>query len=465
MTRNHISAILTSDDGSQLWYYTARDKLSDSHYRKTRTMSKESTIQDQTDLLPKRQLLVVFTGLALALLTTYIDQNSIGVVLPTIGHDLNSSRTIIWAGTSSLIANTAFQPLYGRLSDIIGRKWMLVGCLCILALGDLLCGFAQTGPQFYAFRGISGMANGGIMALVMMIVSDVVTLEQRGKYQGVLGSCVGLGNTIGPFMAAGFTRASTWRATFYFIAPFAVAIAVLLAALLPRSKISPEPMRRTLGKVDWAGIVLSCAGTIFLLVPVSGIRTDFSPSGPAFIAMVTVGSFLLSLFLMNEWRLARMPMLPRKSYTADTGLSQLQQLIHSFVARLFENKALAAMLTQNFLIGTVFYSLLYYLPIYYQTVKRMSVLGSAALILPLVIAQSIASILSGQYISRMGRYGEVIWAGYACWTLGAGLHLLFGKHTSNVAIVFILIIEGCGVGFVFQPSKCASPQVISQTCS
>jgi MFS family permease len=149
-------------------------------------MAKEHVIHDQTDILPKKRLLIVFSGLAIALLTTYIDQNSIGVALPTIGRDLNSASTIVWAGTSSLIANTAFQPLYGRISDIFGRKIILISCLCILALGDLLCGFAQTGPQLYAFRGISGLSNGGIMALTMMIVSDVVTLEDRGKYEDVL---------------------------------------------------------------------------------------------------------------------------------------------------------------------------------------------------------------------------------------------------------------------------------------
>jgi len=123
----------------------------------------------------------VFAALASALLITYIDQQSIGVVLVTVGHDLNSSSTIVWAGTSSMIANTAFQVLYGRLSDIIGRKVILLTCLCLLAVGDLLCGFAQTGPQLYAFRGISGLANGGITALSMMIVSDVTALEERGK--------------------------------------------------------------------------------------------------------------------------------------------------------------------------------------------------------------------------------------------------------------------------------------------
>lgn len=141
----------------------------------------EPTIHDQTDILVGSKLLIVFGALASALLITYIDQNSIGVALPTIGRELNSASTIVWAGTSSLIANTAFQALYGRLSDILGRKVILITCLCLLAVGDLLCGFAQTGPQLYAFRGISGLANGGIMALVMMVVSDVTTLEQRGK--------------------------------------------------------------------------------------------------------------------------------------------------------------------------------------------------------------------------------------------------------------------------------------------
>lgn len=121
--------------------------------------------------------------------------------------------------------------------------------------------------------------------------------------------------------------------------------------------------------------------------------------------------------------------------------------------RLFRNRALAAMLTQNFFIGIVFYSLLYYLPIFYQTARKFSPLASAALIVPLVIFQAIASALSGQYISRKKRYGEVLWLGYICWVLGAGLQCMFGRSTPVPAIVFILIVEGFGVGLVFQPSE------------
>ncbi|KAH9897582.1 major facilitator superfamily domain-containing protein [Xylariomycetidae sp. FL2044] len=395
----------------------------------------EHQIHDQTNILPKGRLIVEFSVLASALLIPYIDQNSIGVALTTIGRELNSSSTIVWAGTSSLIANTAFQVLYGRLSDILGPKVILITCLCLLALGDLLCGFARTGAQLYAFRGISGLANGGIMALVMMVVSDVTTLEQRGEYQRILGSCVGLGNTIGPFVAAALTENVTWRATFWLITPLALCVGVLLYFLLPPQTIPPEPLSAKLRKIDYAGGLLSSVGTILLVIPISGIGTQFESSDPMVIAMLTSGSAFLAMARENnkgrglrtglnnskssilaEWKFAGLPMFP---------------------LCLFNTPALAAMLTQNFLIGI--------------SARQMDLIASAALILPIVIPQAIASALSGQYISRMGKYGEVIWTGYICWVLGAALHCIFGRSTSAVAIAFILIVEGTGVGLVFQP--------------
>ena len=132
------------------------------------------SIHDQTNYLPRRQVIIVFAALASGLFVTFIDQNSIGIALPTIGKELNAASTIEWAGTSSLIANTAFQVLYGRFSDIFGRKGMIITMLVILAIGDLLCAFAQTGPQLYAFRGIAGLAQGGIMALSMMIIFELL---------------------------------------------------------------------------------------------------------------------------------------------------------------------------------------------------------------------------------------------------------------------------------------------------
>jgi hypothetical protein len=123
------------------------------------------------------------------------------------------------------------------------------------------------------------------------------------------------------------------------------------------------------------------------------------------------------------------------------------------IVYLFTNLAVCAILLQNFLFGIVYYASLYYLPIYFQNARQYSPIISSALTIPLVVGQSITSVISGQYISRRKRYGDVLWIGYTLWTLGAGLRCLFGRHTSPIAIVFIELVEGFGCGCAFQPSK------------
>ncbi|KUJ23010.1 MFS multidrug transporter-like protein [Mollisia scopiformis] len=397
-------------------------------------MSGNELVRIDTNILPKAKLIVVFCGLAFALLICFIDQNSIGIALPTIGADLNAATTIPWAGTSSLIANTVFQVLYGRLSDIVGRKVVFLSAVGLLALGDLLCSFAKTGPQLYAFRGIAGVGTGGITALAMMIVSDVVTLENRGKYQGILGSCVGMGNAIGPFLAAAFIQTATWRALFWFICPMAVLSGIMVLFTLPPSKVHGD-LKTKVRAIDYYGILFSSSAILLLLIPVSGGGTYFDWNSPMVISMLILGGICMVLFVVVEWKFAVMPMMPLP---------------------LFKNPAISAIMIQNLLFGVVYYSHLYYLPIYYQNVRGFTPLLSAALIIPFVAGQSTFSILSGQYVSRNKRYGEVIWTGYALWTLGAGLVLLFNRTTPRWKMVVILIVEGAGVGNVFQPTLVAA---------
>lgn len=388
----------------------------------------------ETNFLPRKKLFIVFPTLAFALFISFIDQNSIGVALPTIGEDLDAATTIAWAGTSSLIANTLFQVLYGRLSDIFGRKVVFLMAVGLLALGDLLCSFAKTGPQLYVYRGIAGIGNGGITALSIMIVSDIVTLEERGKYQGIIGSMIGAGNTVGPFLAAAFVTKSTWRALFWMITPLAVLAGVIVTLVLPQSKVNGT-MKEKLRAIDYAGVGTSAAAVLLLLIPISGGGTYFEWNSPMVISMLVLGSVCAIAFVLIEWKFAFMPMMP----------------LH-----LFKIPAVLAVFIQNFLLGIVYYSHLYFLPIYYQNVRLFSPLKAAALTIPLVVAQSCFSVTSGQYISRTKRYGEVIWAGFTLWTLGAGLVLLFNRTTSTAVMAVALIIEGAGVGFIFQPTIIAA---------
>lgn len=136
-----------------------------------KTEEAEAALHDQTQILPKKQLILVFLTMALALLVCFIDQNGIGVLLPDIARDLNAADSISWPGTSALIANTVFQVLYGRLSDLFGRKMVLISALVLLSLSDLACGLSVNATMLYIFRGLAGVANGGITSLSMVCSS------------------------------------------------------------------------------------------------------------------------------------------------------------------------------------------------------------------------------------------------------------------------------------------------------
>lgn len=278
-------------------------------------------LHDQTNLLPRGKLLTVLAALSGIMLISFIDQNGIGVTLPTIAVELDAHDTISWAGTSSLIANTVFQMLYGRMSDIFGRKVVLLAATGLLSLAALLCGFAHDSAAFYVYRGLAGIGGGGISNLAMIIVSDIVTLEERGKYQGVIGSMIGLGNVAGPFLAAAFiTGTGSWRGFFFMVSPLAALVGAVSYFLLP-SKPPVTGVKENLKKIDTGGVFLSSVAVIFLLIPISGGGAYFPWDSPMVISMLVIGAVALVLFVLVEWKVAKLPMMPGKSAIS---------MVHSF---------------------------------------------------------------------------------------------------------------------------------------
>ncbi|OKL60999.1 hypothetical protein UA08_03671 [Talaromyces atroroseus] len=366
----------------------------------------EKSLQDQRNILPIGQLVIVFSGLAISLLICFIDQNGLSVALPSISKDLNAEDTISWAGTSSLIANAVCTVLYGRLSDIFGRKSVYISVLILLSVADLLCGLAVDPPMLYVFRAMAGIATGGITNMTMIIVSDVVTLQDRGKYQGILGSCVGLGNVIGPFIAAAFVERDSWRDIFYLLCPCAAVSAVVAWFLLP-SKMRPESMKSQVKKIDFMGTITSTIAIVFILIPISGGGLYF------------------------RW---------------DSAL---------VIFSIFKRPVATTLLLQSFLLGAAYQSLLYYLPLYVQNARGWSPIQSAICSLPMVCFQSTLSILSGQYMSRLNRYHEVIFTGFALWCLGIGLTLLWDGSTPKSQLYGTLVLVGAGIGCTFQPTLVA----------
>lgn len=195
-----------------------------------------------------------------------------------------------------------------------GRKVVFLSALMLLAICDLLCGFSQNATMLYIFRALAGVANGGITSLSMMIVSDIVTLKERGKYQGILGACVGLGNMVGPFIAAAFAQHSTWRGLFWLVSPLAALCCLICFFILPPSKDSSKLDFKTVAKkIDHWGILFGSAAIVLILIPVSGGGSYFAWDSSMVISMLAVGGSCAVAFLFVEYKIAVLPMMPRKS--------------------------------------------------------------------------------------------------------------------------------------------------------
>lgn len=228
---------------------------------------RQPRLTDYTQRLPFAKLMAVYICLATCFFVSFLDVNSVSTALPAIGRSLGASNSITWVGTTYLLAQCAFQVLYGRLADIFGRKVVLLGCVLSLIAGDILCGFAQNGPWLYTCRAIGGVGGGGISSLVQITVSDLVSLKERGKYQGILSGAIGLDAGVGPFAAGALIQGDQerWRWAFWLPAMLAALCVPPLFVLLPQKPVVGR-WRTKVRNVDWIGLVTIVTGILFVLV-------------------------------------------------------------------------------------------------------------------------------------------------------------------------------------------------------
>ncbi|TVY32138.1 Efflux pump [Lachnellula occidentalis] len=388
----------------------------------------------QSNLLPHKKLLIVFPVIAIVQFTSYLDQSTISTAVPTIGAELQLGGNVSWVPTSFLIASTCTQLVNGRLSDIFGRKELLLCALGLLALGNLFAGFAQNGATLYAFRALSGLGGGAINALVMIIISDITTLQQRGKYNGYIGAAVAFGNAIGPWMGGAFTSRFGWRWAIWYNVPWIAIVIALAFLVLPKSQTTGN-VGSKLHLVDWLGVAVSVAMVLMLLIPLSQGGAALPWDSPLVIGMLVTGVLLMGVFLLIEWKFAKLPVVPLHLFT----ISRSANII----------------LLQSALFGFVFWGNLYYIPFYMQNVLGYTPVISGALIIPLVSCQGIGSIIAGRLISSSGRYNPVIRTAQLLWLIGACLQITYTRHTPGWQIITFGLLQGLGVGGAFQPSLVA----------
>jgi len=363
-----------------------------------------------------------FAGLLLAMLLASLDQTIVATALPTIVGELGGLEKLSWVVTSYLLAQTVVTPLYGKLGDLYGRKGVLQTAVVIFLVGSALCGLSHSMLQLIAFRVIQGLGGGGLMVTAMAVVGDIVPPRDRGRYQGIFVAVFGLASIAGPLLGGYFTTHWTWRWIFYINLPLGILALVVIAATLP------SRADRQQHAIDYAGAVLLAIAlsAIILVTDLGG--TTYPWTSPVVLGTAAVGLVALVLFLVVEQRAAE-PILP----------------LH-----LFRNAAFSVTSVVALIVGFAMFGSITYLPLFFQVVKGASPTESGLEMLPMMGGMLTSSIVSGQLISRTGRYKIFPVIGTGVMTLSLFLLSRLPVGASMARILATLLLLGLGMGLVMQ---------------
>ncbi|MGE5287034.1 MAG: MFS transporter [Micromonosporaceae bacterium] len=372
--------------------------------------------------MSRRRILVIIGALLLGMLLAALDQTIVATALPTIAGDLHGLAHLSWVVTAYLLASTVSTPLWGKLGDLYGRKIFFQAAIVIFLAGSVLSGLAGSMAQLIAFRAVQGIGGGGLMSGAQTIVADVVPPRDRGRYQGIFGGVFGVTSVIGPLIGGVFVDSLSWRWVFYINVPIgAVALAVVAAVL-------PARGRRESHRIDYAGTALlaGAATGLVLLTSLGGVTYPWE-SVP--IAVMAVASVVLTVAFVAVERRAAEPVLP---------------------LRLFRNRVFSASSAIGLVVGFAMFGALAFLPQYMQIVKDVSPTLSGLRLLPMMAGLLLTSIVTGQLISRLGRYKVFPIVGTAMMTLGLYLLSLLDVSTGAALSSVYMFVLGMGIGASMQ---------------
>ncbi|KAG0299650.1 hypothetical protein BGZ98_009870 [Dissophora globulifera] len=378
--------------------------------------------------LPFRELMVVFVGLMLGVFLSSLDQTLVSVCNTKIANEFHSLKEIPWIGTAYLLTSTSFQPLYGRFSDIFGRKSTFLFAISVFLIGSALCGAAQSMTWIIIARGIAGIGAGGMMSMVMIIITDLVSLRDRGKYQGMIGATFGFSSIIGPLLGGVFVDQASWRWAFFINLPVgAITIVAVIKLLhLPYAKGS---FKEKIKRIDFFGAFSLVCGLVLILLPLNWGGSTYAWNSGIIIGLFCAGAVVLSIFSLIEWKQATEPIIP---------------------FRLFRNRTAAAGFLTCFFIGMGFFIIMFYMPLFFQIVRQEKATIAGLEMLPLIVGYLITSISSGFMVSKWGSYRPFIWVGLALATTGTGLLTLIHEDSSRGTQIGFLLIVGFGLGLGMQ---------------
>jgi EmrB/QacA subfamily drug resistance transporter len=366
--------------------------------------------------------MAAFLGALLALLLAALDQTVVSTALPRIAADLHGFSHLSWIVTAYLLTSTATVPLYGKLSDVYGRRRMFVVAILIFLVGSALCGAAQSMTQLAVARAVQGVGAGGLFPLTLTAIADLFSSRERGRYQGYIGSVWGLASIGGPLIGGVFTDHFSWRWIFLINLPLgALALFVIVTQM-------HVPTVRREHRIDYAGAATLMAGITCLLLIAAWGGTTYGWTSSQIAGLAVAVAVLGTAFVLIERR-ATEPVLPLGLLVAPVvGVANLAVL----------------------LLGAIVFALLIYVPLFAQGVLGVSATSSGVILLPLNFAWIAASVISGRLISRTGRYRIFPIAGTVVIVIGLWLLTRLDAGGSSRELATATVVVGLGMGLTMQ---------------
>ena len=350
-----------------------------------------------------------------------LDQTIVGPVLPRIVTELQGADYYTWVVTIFLVTSTITVPVYGKLSDLYGRRPLLLIGITLFLIGSALSGLSQTMWQLILFRGLQGLGAGALFPIALAVIGDLFTPAERGKYQGLFGAVFGIAFLVGPGLGGFLTDNSSWHWVFFVNLPIGILALAVIGRLLPNIK-----GRRRDIKIDYLGVITLTLGLMPILVGLTVAETS-QWTDPAVWGSIAIGLVILAIFVFVESRAAE-PIIP----------------LH-----LFRNRTFSASMIAIFLATFGFGAAIIFLPLYFQIVEGASATASGYKLLPFLGGLIVSSIGSGYIVSRTGRYKAVVLVGLVILTIGLALMSNLRADTSDLLLSGWMFVAGFGVGPTF----------------
>lgn len=360
-------------------------------------------------------------ALATVMLTMFfssMDQTVVSTAIPTIIGDLHGFALYAWVSTSYMMASAVTVPIYGKLSDVYGRKPFYLFGLIVFGVGSAISGMSHTMMELILARGFQGIGAGAMMSMPRATIGDIFTPKERGRWMGVIGAVFGVSSIIGPTLGGWITDSLSWRWVFYINLPFAVLAVLGVIFFLPTVRMGHRI------KVDWVGSLVLIIGLIPILLGFTWAGSQYPWLSWQEFLLFGSGIILLALFVIWERRVPEPVMSPT----------------------LFRNRIFSMSLILGVLVSMAMFGSLMFLPLFVQGVIGLNAQQSGWVMSPMMVSFIVGSIVSGQLMTKSGKYKVLAIVSSAIIAIGSVLLTRMGVHTGFGTVVVDMVVLGIGIG-------------------